>query len=69
MCLYAKYIANMTQVSDVAHGPLVSSMHDKQTRLEKARLDCQVLANSFLFLVDESVNNTSRTSVHKSFKM
>jgi hypothetical protein len=23
MCLYAKYLANMTQVSDVAPGPLV----------------------------------------------
>jgi hypothetical protein len=24
MCLYAKYLANMTQVSDVAPGPIVS---------------------------------------------
>jgi hypothetical protein len=24
MCLYVKYLANMTQVSDVAPGPLVS---------------------------------------------
>jgi hypothetical protein len=23
MCLYVKYLANMTQVSDVAHGPLI----------------------------------------------
>jgi hypothetical protein len=27
MCLYAKYLANMTQVSDVAPGPLLTVTH------------------------------------------
>jgi hypothetical protein len=44
MCLYAKYIANMTQVSDVAHGPLVDTTEGFGHATYACRVDVKYVA-------------------------